>query len=157
MDQGRKTLPGYMPVSLWSSVFFSEYVVEKSLQNSHNLACQWETQLNIFWGSAQRQRKKAMISLDINWETSEVLRSKDTVYSNMKHSCIKMFIFSTGSGHYFICSNTVKNPKMMKKLTKDFQLEQSRFTAISNVTTPANVYYSAIRKKSPALFNAFKL
>lgn len=30
------------------SFFFSEYVVEKSLQNSHNLACQWETQLNIF-------------------------------------------------------------------------------------------------------------
>lgn len=75
----------------------------------------------------------------------------------MKHSCIKMFIFSTGSGDYFICSNTVKKQKMMKKLTKDFQCEQNRFTAISNITTPVNVYYSAIRKKSLALFNVFKL
>lgn len=94
-----------------------------------------------------KREKKAMISLDINWETSEVLRSKDTLYSNMKHSCIKMFIFSTGSGHYVLCSTTVKNQKMMKKLTKDFQWEQSRFTAISNITTPVNMYYSAIRRK----------
>lgn len=59
-----------------------------------------------------------MISLDINKEASEVLRSKDTVYSQytvIQNTRIQMFICSTGSGHYFRCNKTVKHQKILNK------------------------------------------